>query len=102
MYTTAQKLIYKLTKINQQKILWYKLSFVAVLSIAFIIIDYDFIVEKKLERYFLFAGLIVSAIWWYWTMNVLSTLLKIKNLQLEMLEDILENIKQVKINVKDS
>lgn len=101
MYTTTQKFFYKLAKINRQKVLWYKVSLIVSLTLAFIIIDYDYIVENKLDRYFIFAGLIISAIWWYWTMGVLSTLLKIKNLQLEMLNEILESIKDIKISSGD-
>lgn len=102
MYSNAQKFIYKLAKINREKVLWYKLSIIVLAGIFFIIVDYDYIIQYKLERYFIFAGLAMSAIWWYWTMGVLSTLLRIKNLQIEMLDDILYTIKEIKKDVKDS
>ena len=101
MFTTAQKYLYKISKINQQKILWYKLSVFVIIAIMVLIYEYDYIVLARLERWFLFAGLIVSAVWWYWTMGVLSVLLKIKNLQLEMLNEILDNLKNIKSNVQD-
>lgn len=102
MFTTAHKYLYKISKINRQKVLWYKLSVFVLLGIASLIYGYDYIISTNLERWFLFAAMIVSAVWWYWTMGVLSTLLQIKTIQINMLEDILEIIKDIKKDVKDS
>lgn len=102
MYSTAQKYLHKISKINRQKVLWYKLSLFVVIGIVFLIYDYDMIVSQRLERWFVFAAVIVSAIWWYWTMGVLSTLLQIKNMQINMLEDIMLILKDIKKDVKDS
>lgn len=99
MYSTAQKYLYKLKKINRQKILWYKLSVFVLMAISISIIEYDFIVEEHLEKYLTFIGLTISAVWWYWTMGVLSTLIGIKKLQIELIEDIVINIKEVKITI---
>ncbi len=101
MYSTAQKYLYKISKINRQKVLWYKLSLIVVLGIGFFVYGYDYIIKEHLEKYFLFAGIIISAIWWYWTMGVLSTLLDTKELQMRLLEQIIEGIKEVKIKIKD-
>lgn len=102
MYNSTEKFIYKLKKINRQKVLWYKLSLFFILGLVFFIYEQDLIKEKKLENIFLFFGLIISSVWWYWTMGVLSTLLQIKNLQLEILNDILYTIKEIKKDAKDS
>lgn len=98
MFSYTQKYIYKLTKINHQKVLWYKLSVIVVMAILFTIFEYDFIIRYNLEKYLLFFGLIISALWWYWTMSVLSTLLDIKKLQLVLLDDIMSGIKDIKNN----
>lgn len=100
MYSTTQKYLYKINKISFQSKVWYKLSVFVVFSIIFLIYSYDYIVLNHLDRWFIGAGLITSAIWWYWTMNVLSTLLKLKDLQLTLLDEILEGIKEVKITTK--
>lgn len=100
MFTTAQKYIYKLTKINHQKVLWYKISVIVVATILFSIVEYDDILQYKLEKYFLFGGMIISALWWYWTMGVLSTLLDIKKLQLTLLDDIMNGVRDIKNNTK--
>lgn len=100
MYSITQKYLTKILKLNRQKILWYKLSLIVVGGIIFLIYDYDYIVKQHLERYFLFAGLIVSAVWWYWTMGVFSTLFAIKNYQLKLMDEILEGIKDIKKDIK--
>jgi len=100
MYSITQKYLSKIIKLNRQKILWYKLSAIVLVGITFLIFDYDYVIKEHLERYFLFAGLIVSAVWWYWTMGVLSTLFSIKNYQLQIMSEILDNIKDIKKNIK--
>jgi len=102
MYSITHKYLSKILKLNRQKILWYKLSAIVVGGIALLIYEYDYIVNKHLERYFIFAGLIVSAIWWYWTMGVLSTLFSIKNYQLKLMDEILEGIKDIRKDVRSN
>lgn len=101
MYSTTQKYFHKINKISFQSKVWYKLSVLVILGIIFVIYKYDYIVLNHLDRWFIGAGLVTSAIWWYWTMNVLSTLLRLKDLQLTLLDEILEGIKEVKIKAKD-
>lgn len=93
-----EQIIPELTKINYQKKLWYKLSILVLFVIIFIIFEYNFIIDKNLEKYFLFFGLTLSASWWFWTMKVLSTLIKIKTVQMEILNQIIQNIKQINSN----
>lgn len=93
-----EQIIPELTKINYQKKLWYKLSILVLFVIIFIIFEYNFIIDKNLEKYFLFFGLMLSASWWFWTMKVLSTLIKIKTVQMEILNQIIQNIKQINSN----
>lgn len=99
MYSITHKYLYKIVKLNRQKILWYKLSAIVVGGIAFLIYDYDNIIKQNLEKYFLFAGLIVSAVWWYWTMGVISTLFSIKTYQLELMDEILDHLKGLRKDV---
>lgn len=101
MYNNHEKFLYKLSKLNREKILWYKLSIIVLGALLFVIFEYDYIVSAKLEKYFLISGLIISSVWWYWTMGVISEILKIKNLQIEMLDEILTTIKSIKIDIKD-
>jgi len=99
MYSITHKYLYKIVKLNRQKVLWYKLSAIVVGGMSFLIFDYDNIMKEHLEKYFLFAGLIISAVWWYWTMGVLATLFKIKTYQLELMDEILNGIKDIKKDV---
>jgi len=69
-------------------------------GIACLIYNYDYIIKQNLERYFLFAGMIISAVWWYRTMGVISTLFSIKNYQLELMDEILDHIKGLRKDVR--
>ena len=92
--------IEELRELDKQRIAWLRISgFVAVAIIA-VIVDWHYVKNTGWGWLLVSTGLAVSAIWWYWTMIVVRKILHQKSLESEALIDLINDIKEIKQEVK--
>ena len=100
METKIEKEIKALEKFKAQKQVWIKLSFFVVIGLLVLYFDWEHVKLYNLERYVGFAGLCLGVVWWYWTMGLITRLLNIKKAEAEILLDIVNNIHEIKKDIK--
>jgi ABC-type bacteriocin/lantibiotic exporter with double-glycine peptidase domain len=101
MNSTKLKIhIEKLNEISNQRKGWFFLSFFVSISIIGIIFGWNFIHENQFFWILTCLGLLISMIWWYWTIKVLRHLLEHKKMESEILGEIIEEIRKIKDEVK--
>lgn len=101
MVKNLQAQIQKIQKFKKDRIIWLRLSVIVLIAIAVLIIDIAFIDNQKLHYLLVSCGLIISAAWWYWTMKLVRELIDHKLLEVELLAEIIDDIKSIKNNLKN-
>ena len=87
-----------------QKKLWMGFSFIFVILILLAILEWEQIMNLKYQpvQFFIFGFfIIVSVIWWYWTMSMIKKLLTMRQLEVKILEDLVKDINQVKKDIQN-
>ncbi len=90
-----------LNELDRKRILWLKFSGVVFLAIIVLIIDWAFISNTKWAALVFSLGLVLSAVWWYWTMSVVRQMVDQRKAESSALIEIIEDIKEIKKNVRD-
>lgn len=93
--------IQKLKQFDQDRIVWLKLSGLALIVVILLIIDWSIFGTNKLYWILISFGLILSVSWWYWTMKLIRDLLKHRLVEMEILSDIVNDIKEIKKDVRN-
>ena len=88
-----------LKKITQERKAWLVLSAFVMLVISFLIFD-----NKELADYGLLwpvstLGIVLCVIWWYWVMRIIRLMLVHKKEEVEVLLEIVEDVKEIKAEV---
>lgn len=98
----------KLTKIKQalnnfdkERVFWLKLSGFIVAILLSSIWKWELIQSHHLGWLIFTIGTSVSVVWWYWTMKLIRTTLQHRNEEVEILIDLVEDIKAIRDQVKD-
>lgn len=91
----------KLEKFNKDRLTWIRLSVLVLCSIFLLIIDWTVLRTLNLHWIFVSAGLIMSVVWWYWTMKLIRELIDQKITEVELLYDLIADIKGIKQDVKN-
>ena len=86
----------ELKKLNFQRKAWLGLSFFVMISISFIIFDTKDLINYGLVWPFAILGIIVSAVWWYWTMLVVRKIIEHKKEETELLIELVNTIKEIR------
>ncbi len=94
--------IEKLETLNKQRIIWLRLSGFVVIAILAIIFDWHYVQDTKWEFLVFSSGMILSVLWWYWTMIILRHLIEQKKAESAVIIDIVEDIREIKESVKKS
>jgi hypothetical protein len=92
-----------LEKINKQRRIWLYASSVVVLAVVFLIFGWDWMDDHKTKSIwwvFVTSSLVISVNWWYWTMTVIRRLLVHQSTEYDILADIVDDIKDIKDDVK--
>ncbi len=85
---------------NNQRKAWLFLSLFVVVSVGKIVFDWSFLESHHLLWAVATAGLVVSVLWWYWTMSLIRQLLDQRKEESEILVDIVQSIKEIQEDVK--
>jgi len=94
--------IQDLKKIDTQRKQWLILSAFVAVMISVIIFNWDFDGSRNISLILGSIGLLVSAVWWYWTMRVVRHLICFRTEETELLYSIVEEIREIKKDVKNS
>lgn len=92
--------IRKLTLLNNQRRAWLVLSCFVIISIFTIIYDWSFVGEYHLVWAVICFGLLVSSVWWYWTMRLIKDLITQRKDEALILVDIVHHIREVQNEVR--
>jgi len=87
-----------------QKKSWIRFSIFFVILILLAILEWEQIMNLKYQpvQFFIFGFfIIVSVIWWYWTMSMIKKLLTMRQLEVKILEDLVKDINQVKKDIQN-
>jgi hypothetical protein len=93
-----------LKKFRQQRTQWLFFGYVFLMWLFFIVIQWPNIekLDKNLWIIIGFVCLTVGATWWFWTMEVIRKLINFRRLELEILDNTLEDIREVKNKVSNN
>lgn len=93
----------ELEKINEQRTLWLYASAAVILGVVLIIAGWHYLQDLQMLWIFwtiISTGLIVSVIWWYWTMRMIRYSLNHQLTILDLLVEMTDDIKLVKKDVE--
>jgi|LakMenEpi03Aug12_release.lakeMendotaPanAssembly.Ray.scaffolds.fasta_scaffold01693_65 hypothetical protein len=90
----------KIKKINENQILWLRLSGFVVISIFIVLLGWNFLTDNTFIYIIIFSGLILSCFWWYLTIKLIKDLLNHRNTEVEILNEIIQELKVIKEDVK--
>lgn len=87
-----------INRINNQRILWLRLSSVIFMSVVIIIFSWDTIQQIHNSFWWVIISimLIVTVNWWYWTMKTISTLLKHQQEENIIIKELINELRDLK------
>jgi hypothetical protein len=100
MVKQLQQHIQQIKQFDKDRIFWLRLSGFVAISILLIILDWTFLGFKTIHWSLISVGLILSVTWWYWTMKLVKELLNHRLAEIEILTDIIGDIKEIQKDVK--
>jgi hypothetical protein len=62
----------------------------------------DLNIQNNLTLILACTGIIISIIWWCWTMNIIRKVLKLKNIEVVMLDNMITDIRQIKQTIRNN
>jgi len=86
-------------KLNIERKLWLALSGLVVAASFVLFLGWNSIQVNHLQWVFVTLGITVSMIWWFWTMRLIRIILNHRLTEVEILQEIVNDIKDIKINV---
>lgn len=88
--------IKKLKNLDIERKGWLMVSGFIMISILGIIFDWKTVILFKLQYILVCAGLIISVVWWFWTMRLIRLLIDHRMAEAETLKEILIDIKSIR------
>lgn len=99
MANIFEKHISDLKYFDNQRKAWLVLSAFVILAVLGIIFEWHKI-ESSVWLWTLgTSGIVVSVVWWYWTMRLIRGLLEFKIEEANLLSDIITDLKEIKQNL---
>lgn len=94
-----KKLLEDINNSRRQRSKWIKLSYVFIVFLAFLTINWSTIVEThSLALWVSISAILipVAAIWWYWTVNLVRKLLNHREEEFKIIESIVHDLQHIK------
>ena len=101
MVNTLKKHIKNLEQFDKHRIFWLRLSGFVAIAILLTVIDWALLGVNNIYWVLVSTGLVLSAIWWYWTMRLVKELLTHRMAEIQILSEIVSDIKEIKDDVKN-
>jgi hypothetical protein len=86
-------------KLNIERKLWLALSGLVVAASFVLFLGWNTIQVNHLQWVFVTAGVTVSMVWWFWTMRLIRIILNHRLTEVEILQEIVSDIRDIKDNV---
>jgi hypothetical protein len=86
-------------KLNIERKLWLILSVLVVAASVISFLGWDSIQVHHLQWVFVTSGILISMIWWFWTMRLIRIILNHRLVEIEILQEIVNDIRDIKNNV---
>lgn len=100
MVKQFQNHLKKIKQFDKARIFWLKLSGLVAIVIILIIIDLSFFNVPSIHWLLISIGLGLSVTWWYWTMKIIREILSHRIVEVEILTEIIKDIREIKEDVK--
>ena len=100
MTTNLKSHIAELEKFNKERIFWMRLSGFVAISILLIVLDWTLLGQHSIHWVLISLGLVLSVSWWYWTMKMVRTVIDHRVVEVEILANIVTDIKEIREDVK--
>jgi hypothetical protein len=101
MEKNLQKHLAHLQELNNERKHWLGISVFVIITIIGIVFNWDYVVGDKIAWITITLGLTITVLWWYWTMKIVRHLLESKNDEYELLNGVVQTIKEIKEDVKN-
>ena len=88
--------------IDRQRRGWLTLSAFVIAVIAFVIFSPNTLREYHILSIVGILGITLSVIWWYWAMRTVNILIHHRQEEVEVLQDLCLEIKEIKDDVRNS
>jgi len=88
-----------ISKLNIERKLWLALSGLVIAASFVLFLGWNTIQINHLQWVFVTSGITVSMIWWFWTMRLIRIILNHRLTEVEILQEIVTDIKDIKNNV---
>ena len=99
MIETLRAHVRELYQINEYRKIWMFLSAGVVITVIGMIVCWDYIFQSKFIWFTTSMGLLISMVWWYWTMRLIRYLIHYKATEAIILEEIIREIRLIKQEV---
>jgi hypothetical protein len=99
MAPSLEKIKADLLQFDIERKFWLLVSGFVAVAILSIIIGWNYILSNHLVWIIVSSMLTVSVLWWYWTMRVVRSVLSHRHSEVEILHDLIINIKEIKTEV---
>jgi hypothetical protein len=86
---------------DRQRKAWLMLSALVTIAVGKIIFSWATIEDLHIMWVLVSAGLLVSVLWWYWTMRLIRELIQHQKEEVELFNDVVECIREIQKEVKN-
>ncbi len=90
----------KLKQFKTQSICWTRASILVSTLVIAIGVSWNWIVSHHLIWTVATLGLIVAVLWWYWTMNIIKTVIKYREEETNLLTELILDIREMKESLR--
>jgi hypothetical protein len=90
-----------LRSIEKQRIIWLRLSGFIAVAILAIIFNWEVIYRHHLSILVVSLGLVVSVVWWYWTMIIIRKLITARMTENKLLLQLVDDFEDLKKIIKE-
>ena len=96
MENKIQTQIQSLRQFEKERKLWMALSVAVLIIVVSIIFDWPSLSQNNIAWCAGAGGLLMSIVWWYWTMRITKELLTIKIQDRQILQEVIEDVKHIR------
>lgn len=100
MVKNLNKHIQEIKQFDRDRIFWLRLSGFVAIVILLLVIDWAFLGINNFYWILVSVGMVLSATWWYWTMKLIRELLAHRLIEIEILSELVNDVKEIRKDVK--
>ncbi len=89
-----------LNRLNNERIFWLKFSSLISLLAILILLTWDYLIISNAIWFVAGFAIIVTIIWWYWTMTIIRKIIGFKTIETELLGELIKDIRDLKENIR--